>query len=63
MEETMTLLEQLGEDRKAILTDLERNTRHLKQTIQQAKDLGYSNYRIAKLTGITKRTVAIWLRK
>jgi len=60
---TMTILQQLGDDRRAIMQDLERNTRHLQQTIQQAKQHGYSNYRIAQLTGVTKRTVAIWSQK
>jgi DNA-directed RNA polymerase specialized sigma24 family protein len=63
MENDMTLLRELGENRKLIIRELNRNTIAMRQATLQAKERGYSNYRIALLTGVTKRTIAQWLKK
>lgn len=59
----MTLLRELGENRKLIMRELHKNTIAMRQATLHAKERGYSNYRIALLTGVTKRTIAQWLKK
>lgn len=63
MENDMSLLRELGENRQAIIRELNRNTIAMRQATLNAKEHGYSNYRIALLTGVTKRTIAQWLKK
>lgn len=59
MEET---LKRLAGERESILTELHRNTSLMKQAVWQANEKGFRAPTLAKLLGVTKRTVYLWLK-
>lgn len=59
MDET---LKRLAEHRESVLAELDRNTRLMKEACWAAHEKGYRAPTLAKLLGVTKRTVYLWLR-
>ncbi len=59
MEET---LRRLAEERESILKQLERNTTIMKLAAYDANQKGFRAPTLAKLLGVTKRTVYLWLK-
>lgn len=59
MEDT---LKRLAEHRESILAELERNTQMMKEACHYANERGYNAPTIAKMLGVTKRTVYLWLQ-
>lgn len=55
-------LKRLAEQRESILHELHRNTSLMKQAVWAAHERGYRAPTLAKLLGVTKRTVYLWLR-
>lgn len=56
-------MEQLRIDRVIRLAELNRNTHEMRAVAAKAHEAGQSGYRIAKLLGVTTRTVYLWLGK
>jgi transposase len=59
MDET---LKRLAGERESILNELQRNTTLMKQAVWAANERGYRAPTLAKLLGVTKRTVYLWLK-
>ena len=55
-------MEQARAERIIRVTELNRNTIEMRLLAADAQDAGYSPYRIAKLLGVTTRTVYLWLK-
>ncbi len=56
-------MERLREDRIDELAALNKNTIQMRLVAIEAQAAGESAYRIAKLLGVTHRTVSLWLKK
>lgn len=57
------MMRNLSEDRDEALAHLNKNTIRMRLAAIEAEANGYSAYRIAKLLGVTHRTVSLWLKK
>lgn len=55
-------LKRLADERRSILNELNRNTSLMKQAAWSATEHGYRAPTLAKLLGVTKRTVYLWLK-
>ena len=56
-------MEQLRVERVEALAELGRNTTEMRSVAVKAQAAGQSAYRIAKLLGVTTRTVYLWLKR
>ena len=59
---TEDTLRRLAQERQSVLRELDRNTKAMKQAIHLARAQGYYAPTLAKLLGVTKRTVYQWMR-
>lgn len=62
MADLVERMEQLRVERVAALTELDKIISEMQVVAAKADRAGHSGYRIAKLLGITHRTVYMWLK-
>jgi len=63
MNELLGHMKTLGNERVVCVAQLNKNTIQMRQVALLAKRNGQSAYAIAKLLGVTPRTVSLWLKK
>jgi hypothetical protein len=61
MSDLMERMEQLRAERIVRVAELNKNTIGMRLIAVEAEGAGHSAYRIAKLLGVTTRTVYLWL--